>query len=118
MNMQVSATLRKTADGYSHWCPGCGETHRIPTGAAGWSFNGNVEKPTFSPSVRLTGKQTVKNDQGGWTGEWVRGPDGKALDYCCHYFINDGVIDFQGDCTHAFKGCKEPLPDLPEWLRD
>jgi hypothetical protein len=92
--------------------------HNIATkNAPCWSFNGNVEKPTFNPSVKITGKQGV-TVKGEWNGEYKCGPDGKALDLCCHYFLRDGVLDFQNDCTHALCGQKVPLPELPEFMRD
>jgi hypothetical protein len=116
---QVSATLRKVEGGYSHWCPGCEEMHAIWTEGrqVQWSFDGNLESPTFNPSVKITGKQCVIKN-GKWTGEWVRGADGKALDQCCHYFLHAGVLKFCGDCTHALVGKNVPLPTLPEFMRD
>ncbi len=112
---QVSAKLRRAQNGYIHWCPPCGETHRLPDG---WTFDGNVDRPTFSPSFKHTGKQTVKDERGEWTGEWVCGADGKALDWCCHYILTAGVLNYCGDCTHALAGQSVPLPDLPAWLCD
>ena len=97
------------AQGHAHWCPGCGEAHRIPST---WNFNGDLEKPSFTPSVKITGKQRVIVD-GEWTGEWRRGPDGKALDWCCHYFVTAGSIQFCGDSTHALSGQTVPLPEWP-----
>ena len=112
---QAGPYFRRTESGLSHWCPGCGEMHNIPSS---WTFNGDLNRPTFSPSVKITGKQTVKDARGEWTGEWVRGPDGKAIDDCCHYILTDGMLNFCGDSVHALKGQRVPLPELPEWLRD
>ncbi len=91
--------------GYSVECPGCGHPHvfnvDIPgeankAGRPRWSFNGDVDRPTFSPSM-LT-----------WNGN---GPSGEKLNKC-HLFVTDGVIDFLGDTTaHALRG-KHPLADL------
>lgn len=111
---QISKVLRRVEGGYAHWCPGCGEMHRIPDR---WTFDGDVEVPTFNPSVKITGKQTVKIN-GEWTGEWVLGPDGKALDDCCHYFLHAGHLFFQNDCVHSLKGKTVPLPVIPEFVRD
>lgn len=113
--MQVSRFLRRFDGGYTHWCPGCKEMHGI---FDRWQFNGNVDRPTFTPSVKITGKQTVKNERGEWTGEWVLDANGNALDECCHYILTDGVMNFCGDCTHDLRGQSVPLPELPEWLRD
>lgn len=112
---QVSAKLRRTERGYSHWCPGCREMHVI---FDSWQFDGNVDLPTFSPSVKITGKKTVRNDRGERTGEWVRDANGNAVDDCCHYFVRAGVIEFCSDSLHALAGKSVPLPDLPEWMRD
>jgi hypothetical protein len=87
-----------------------------------WKFDGNLNSPTFAPSVKITGKQSVVDAHGEWTGEWTGewkpGPDGKALDYCCHYVLTNGVLNFCGDCTHTLKGQRVPLPRLPDFMRD
>lgn len=77
-----------------------------------WTYNGNPDAPTFTPSVLCQGKQTEKDASGRWTGEWVRGPDGEPLPFVCHSFITDGRIQFLGDCTHALAG---QTVDLPDW---
>lgn len=115
LTVQVSSKLRRATDGYFHWCPGCLEVHCI---FDRWTFDGNLESPTFNPSVHITGKQKVVDDKGNWVGEWRRGPDGQALDHCCHYHLHAGVLKFCGDCTHPLNGLTVPLPDLPTWLRD
>jgi len=112
---QISAKLRRTTNGHSHWCEGCGEMHVIPNS---WRFNGNIDRPTFTPSVKITGVQTVVDERGKWTGEWVRGPDGKALPMCCHYIVTDGQVQFCSDCTHGLAGRTRPMPDLPLHARD
>lgn len=112
---QVSAKLRRTDRGFAHWCPGCGEIHVI---FDSWQFDGDLNSPTFDPSVKVTGKQGVVDQLGHWTGEWVLGPDGKALDQCCHYFLHAGRLQFLVDCTHGLAGQTVALPDLPPHLRD
>ena len=83
----------------------------------GWQFNGDVNKPTFTPSVKITGKQKIVVD-GKWSGGWVRGPDGAPVDFCCHYILTNGVLNFCGDCTHKLKNSSVPLPALPAWFCD
>lgn len=112
---RLSSKLWRNARGFAHWCPGCNEIHVVPDS---WSFDGNLEQPTFFPSVKHTGKQTVKDAEGRWTGEWVKGPDGKALDDCCHYNLRDGQLHFCSDSVHHLKNQTVPLPDLPNFLRD
>jgi hypothetical protein len=116
---KVSNSLRKGEDQggrvfHSHWCPGCGEMHVI---FANWTFDGNVTSPTFSPSVLITGKETVKVN-GKWTGEWVLDVKGNAVESRCHYFLKEGKLEYLSDCTHKLAGQTIPLPPLPEWLSD
>lgn len=111
---QVSAKMRNTTDGFTWWCPACEEAHPLPKG---WTFDGNLDAPTFTPSFKHTGKQTVKVN-GRWTGGWVRDENGNALDWCCHYIITAGQVAFCGDSTHSLAGKTVPMPDLPDYLRD
>jgi hypothetical protein len=95
-------------------CPGCRHTHAInitpDAGRPCWTYNGNPDAPTFNPSILVRGKQTVQDDNYEWTGEWVTGPDGKALDLVCHSFVVDGRIQYLGDCTHALANQTIDLP--------
>ena len=75
--------------GYKFWCPGCNERHSYATkGDVTWDFNGNVNSPTFTPSLLY--------------------PDGR-----CHLYLTDGVIHFLQDCSHPLAGQSIPLPDYP-----
>ena len=103
---KLSATLRDTTDnGLMFWCPGCNRAHRIAHGAGSgprWSWNGDAERPTFSPSVLVT----------------YEGSDagiGRAPPAACHSFVTDGRIQFLSDCTHALSG---QTVDLPPWPGD
>lgn len=74
---------------------------------ARWVWNGNVEYPTFTPSMNIrTNPPDHPHYQPG------------AGSSVCHYILTSGVINFCGDCTHAMKGQSVPLPELPERLRD
>ncbi|MDB5853308.1 MAG: RcapMu34 [Herminiimonas sp.] len=102
------------------YCPGCDEAHtiRARTDAVNaprpsWTFNGNGDAPTFTPSILVTGMQTIKDANGEWTGEWVRDADGKGVKGICHSFVTDGRIQFLTDCTHALAGQTVDLPDYP-----
>ena len=64
-----------------------------------WGFNGDLERPTFSPSVL-----------GRWT-EW-QGDDVPPKQYVCHSFVRDGRIEFLPDCTHSLAGQTVDLPDI------
>jgi hypothetical protein len=111
---QVSVTLRRITGGYAHWCPGCEEVHKLPDS---WRFDGNLEKPTFTPSFKHEGIQRVFVN-GEWTGEWKRDAKGNTIPYICHYILTAGVLNFCGDCSHALVGKSVPLPELPEHLID
>ena len=104
---QISAFLRKVDVGYAHYCPACKQTHVYyvdkPTRrGARWGFDGNIDKPTFTPSMNI-----------GWGDEKRPATMGR-----CHYFITDGQIRYCGDCTHDLKGQTVPLPELPLHYRD
>lgn len=116
--------LRRTEGGYSWYCPACKEIHPLPDG---WTFNGDIRCPTFSPSFKHTGHQIEKDADGKWTGRWlmesgeakaVRRPDDKPKPWCCHYTITNGVVAYCGDCTHAMAGKTISMPDLPSEFQD
>lgn len=118
---QVSAKLRRTERGYSYWCQGCEEVHAVTTGPGGWSFDGNLERPTFSPSVLVrSGHFLTGGGKPCWCTYYAEHPDKEPIFKCsvCHTFITGGVVQFLGDCTHALAGQTLELPDLPPELRD
>lgn len=81
------------------WCPGCKRAHRVPITGNGitWEFNGDLEKPTLSPSVLIYERKHA---------------DGTEYSPRCHTFIRDGVIQFLGDCTHDLAGLYVPLEPI------
>lgn len=111
----LSKKLRsfKNADGsragIAHWCPGCESAHQIWTTNVGgpvWSWNGDVDRPTVTPSVRLF--HTNDEDE---RGNKLPQPVDHTL---CHYVLTDGVINYCNDCgDHALGGQQVPLPDFP-----
>lgn len=102
---QASKVLRKSKDRYFWYCPGCKEIHGVPVRTEPrpcWTFNGDVDKPTFRPSVR----HFIPADK----------DDGTPEETTCHYFITDGNIVFQNDCPHELKGQTVPMVELgPEY---
>ncbi|HHJ12148.1 MAG TPA: anaerobic dehydrogenase [Chromatiales bacterium] len=78
------------------WCPGCRQLHRFhvnkpsPDTGARWTWDGNIDAPTFSPSLLYPGK--------------------------CHLFIWEGWIRFLGDCQHELADQIVGVPDLPDWV--
>lgn len=102
-------------EGVHFFCPGCNEVHGITYSPTGWSFNGNLVSPTFTPSVLVRGHKVVKDEKGKWTGDWVRDDAGGLVPEICHSFVTDGRIQFLSDCTHPLKG---QTVDLPPWKDD
>ncbi len=116
--MAARGVLR-TLDGgrVGFMCPGCQELHQIRVEGEGrprWAYNGNHDRPTFTPSVLVNSVQCVNDEKGEWTGEWVYGADGKPLPSVCHSFVTDGQIQFLGDCTHSLAGQTVPLKPFDE----
>lgn len=116
---QLGSKLRRigpsdgyTAGGLAHWCPACEQIHAFAldgknSSGAQWTWDGNVEAPTFAPSMHI---RTNSPDDPRYQPQ--------ACSSVCHYFLRAGIIEYLGDCTHAMKGQKVPLPQLPEYLRD
>jgi hypothetical protein len=100
------------------WCPGCNEAHAITTAPGRWSFNGDADRPTFSPSILVrSGHYALDRPPGNcWCDFAARYPgDGPVPFKCerCHSFVTDGQIQFLDDCTHELAGQTVPLPDFP-----
>lgn len=115
---QVSSKLRIVeGGGFSYWCQGCEEMHAIN---GGWAFDGNLEAPTFSPSVLATSGHYSPGWKGPscWCTYRVDHPDCSFKCRRCHTLIEAGMVEFRGDCTHALAGQTLPLPDLPPYLQD
>ena len=102
-------------------CPGCGTGHVIAIGETAsprWSFNGDLEKPTFAPSV-LTGYYKLsakgKEELKEWYDKGMPDKKGEQFDgahIVCHSYITDGNIQFLADSTHSLSGQTVPLPDF------
>lgn len=81
-----------TFEAYVFWCPGCSQHHQIATkGSLVWEFNGDLEKPTFSPSLLVEPRKPERR---------------------CHLFLREGKIQYLGDCFHELKGRTIELPDF------
>lgn len=87
--------------------------HQLPDS---WAFDGNVDKPTFSPSFKHGGKRVVVVD-GEWTGEWVRDADGNTVDGTCHYIITAGRIHFCSDSWHGRSDVVD-MSEIPQHVSD
>jgi len=96
------ALLAKVSNGpgYLVWCPACEMLHHFDDR---WTFNGDMEKPTFSPSMLVSMNWTVQGE--------VDGEGNVRQNRRCHSFIRNGVWEFLRDCTHAMAGTNVPLVD-------
>ncbi|MGZ3772972.1 MAG: DUF6527 family protein [Pseudobdellovibrionaceae bacterium] len=72
---------------YADWYGIQGKQPHFPT----WTFNGDMEKPTFSPSMLVDKDNPASR---------------------CHSFVREGKIQFLGDCFHALKNQTVDLPDV------
>jgi hypothetical protein len=100
------------------YCPGCKHQHTISSSI--WSFNGDVEKPTLSPSVLIKSghycSHHVSGDDCWCTFNNKRREEGRegSRFKCsiCHSFVTDGKIQFLSDCTHELAGQTVEIPEV------
>lgn len=95
---------RGIAYGIAYWCPGCDGAHVVyyerPGAGPVWTWDGDVDAPTISPSVLVT-----------YDGADAGEPD--APPSRCHHFVRAGRVEFLADCTHPLAGKTVDLPDFP-----
>ena len=87
-------------------CEGCKHGHVYDSR---WTFNGDVDNPTFTPSYLSKYKHPKGYDNDnpapkGWTGEKV--------EEVCHSFVTNGKIQYLSGCTHQYAGQTLDLPDF------
>ncbi len=141
---QISKYLRNVAGGgLSFWCQGCRKAHVVWIAGQGpedgrprWSWNGDVERPVFTPSVLVRSYRypnpyepdnnpehaeiRAKFEQAGAAGhDWMM--DHPKWGRRCHSFVGcngaqPGEIIFLGDCTHELAGSVQALAELPPHL--
>jgi hypothetical protein len=109
--------------GLTFFCPGCNRAHTIKTSPDGWGWNGDVERPTFTPSVLVTGRDFTPAGQAEYDAWYEAGCpplNGKQFESApsvCHSFVTDGQIQFLDDSTHALAGQTVPLADFPVYYQ-
>ena len=83
--------------GYAFYCPGCKWAHMFYiSGPTIWKFDGNLESPTFTPSLLNRAPNHANPAQ-----------------RVCHLFLTAGKLHFCGDCTHSLAGQTVDLPEYP-----
>ena len=77
------------------WCPGCDMAHEVHYGNDDprWSWNYDLDRPTFSPSIVITFGDSPGR---------------------CHSFVTLGQIQYLNDCTHHLAGRAVDLPRFPK----
>lgn len=101
--------LKSFDGGFLFWCPGCREAHAIRiAGSPVWKWNGNEDRPTFTPSLLVTSGHFNPGANAGtcWCTFNAAHPDKTAPFRClrCHSFITDGRIKYLADCSHSLAG--------------
>ena len=86
--------ISETTCQYNFICPACNCEHTFDDR---WLFNYNYDKPTISPSFLQQGFLGFKDEV--------------PVYGICHSFINDGMIQYIGDCSHELKNKTVELPD-------
>lgn len=117
----ISNKLRNVqGGGLTFWCPGCKSVHTIhhgPGQGPRWGWNGDADRPTFTPSVLVRSGHYVPGHELGscWCTYYAERPDEDPAFKCgvCHSFVTDGRIQFLSDCTHELAGQTVDLPDWP-----
>lgn len=110
--------IHGTTDGrFVFFCPGCQCGHGIKTYGPGpqWTFNGDVEKPTLSPSILVRSQRYPSGGAFPNDDEYTRVIKEGSIEMTktiCHSFVKEGNIQFLDDCTHALKGQTVPLEDF------
>ena len=103
--------LRILDDGMlSFWCPGCKCYHGVPVNkenGSSWSFNGDYDKPAFTPSILVRTGHYIQGHKGEcWCDYNKEHPEEPVKYGCsvCHSFVTDGKIQYLNDCTHELAG--------------
>lgn len=109
----------------SYWfeCLGCKDTHLVNTVAnsyngSKWEFNGDLNRPTFSPSILVnSGHFADPNTDSCWctyNQDLIERGEEPSTFECkiCHSFIRDGKIQYLNDCTHELAGQTVEMIDI------
>lgn len=141
------------------WCPGCDCLHPFTVALEGdvpqrgdsterptWDWDGNMESPTFSPSMLVYSTVHLcegehepavcpNPDDCGQPGHMIlnddwRENDNRVLGHPtphtrepahgnCHSFLRAGQWEFLSDCAHSLAGQTVPMVPLPDfWTGD
>lgn len=89
----------KTKEHYYYWCPGCGNAHMfVCEKPHNWHFDGDIESPTFTPSMRVFAPACKDSPE----------------ETLCHHFVTRGQIVFLSDSVHELSGQTVPMVPVDE----
>jgi hypothetical protein len=130
--MRLSGKLRLDEGGYVWFrCPGCDDAHMIATGEGPgprWAWNGDTERPVFTPSVLVRGVRSPSGADVMTPAELAEYEEieksgreaifASRFGTCCHSFVGHsgaapGQIHFLTDSRHPLAGMTVDLPDWP-----
>lgn len=127
---KISKYLRTALDTkegrrYLHFkCPGCMKMHTIKVNDFrndGWDWNSNPDKPTFKPSILVTGFELTedgKKQLDEFRANGCKSVNGRTVfdrkPSVCHSFVTDGRIQFLGDSTHALAGTTVDMVEVED----
>lgn len=107
--------ITKTSDNlFLFYCPGCQYHHGV---SSAWGFNGDFDKPTFSPSILVKSTKMTEKGEADYEAWLAAGcpKTGEVFDHVptvCHSFVTDGKIQYLSDCTHELAGQTIELEDI------
>lgn len=88
--MKLRKVETPECEGYAFICRPCKSEHVFYTRTGNpnteWEFNGDMDLPTFNPSL--------KNTRPGM---------------CCHLNLVNGILVYHSDCTHMSKDTSMPM---------
>lgn len=126
----AKAKIQVTSEAFVVFCPACNTTHAFPRD--NHSFNESEQKPTLYPGLRLATKYTAPPESkpadmepGDYAkavkAHGERHDEADPTQTICHLIVNNGEIQYLGDCTHKMVGQTIDLPakvDRLPWRQD
>ncbi len=102
----MSDRIRVDGPRVSFTCPGCKSRHTIMVapsrpGTPVWTWNKDTVKPTFKPSILVTGTWPITDYE---ADRIMAGEKIEPEKFVCHSFVTSGRIQFLNDCTHELAG--------------
>lgn len=105
----AKAKIQVTPEAFVVFCPACNTTHAFPR--KNHSFNESEEKPTLYPGLRLASPYTpppetkpADMDSGDYAkavkAHGERHDEADPNQTICHIIVNNGELQYLGDCTH------------------